>query len=87
MYHVICKGFPSDSAVKNPSTMQETRIQSLGQEDPLKEEMATHSSIPAWKIPWAEEPGRVDPKDLGVRYNWVTEHTHTNVICCIFIEV
>ena len=37
--------------------MQETQVQSLGQEDPLQEEMATHSSILAWKIPWTEEPG------------------------------
>jgi len=37
--------------------MQETQFQSLGQEDPLEEEMATHSSILAWKIPWTEEPG------------------------------
>ena len=36
---------------------QETRVQSLGQEDPLEEEMATHSSSLAWKIPWTEEPG------------------------------
>ena len=37
--------------------MQETQVQSLGQEDPLEEEMATHSNILAWEIPWAEEPG------------------------------
>ena len=37
--------------------MQETRVQFLGQEDPLEEEMAIHSSILAWKIPWTEEPG------------------------------
>ena len=37
--------------------MQETWVQSLGQEDPLKKEMATHSSILAWEIPWTEEPG------------------------------
>ena len=37
--------------------MQEARVQSLGWEDPLEEEMATHSNIPAWKIPWTEEPG------------------------------
>ena len=37
--------------------MQETQVQSLGQEDPLEEEMATHSSILAWKIPWTEESG------------------------------
>ena len=37
---------------------QETQVQSLGQEDPLEQEMATHSSILAWRIPWTEEPGR-----------------------------
>ena len=37
--------------------MQETQVQSLGREDPLEEEMATHSSILAWKIPWTERPG------------------------------
>ena len=39
--------------------MQETWVQSLGQEDPLEKEMATHSSILAWRIPWTEEPGRL----------------------------
>ena len=46
--------------VKNPPATQETRetqVQSLGQEDLLEKEMATHSSILAWKIPWVEEPG------------------------------
>ena len=43
--------------IKNPSAMQETRAQSLGQKDPLKKGMVTHSSIPAWRIPWTEEPG------------------------------
>ena len=43
--------------VKNPHAMQETQIQSLGQEDPLEKEMATHSSILDWEIPWTEEPG------------------------------
>ena len=53
-------GFPGGSVVKNLPAMQEaqeTRVPSLGQEDPLEEEMATHSSIPAWKIPWTEEAG------------------------------
>ena len=45
--------------VKRLSTMQETRVQSLGQEDPLEKEMAIHSSTIAWKIPWTEEPGRL----------------------------
>ena len=43
--------------VKHLSAMQETRVQSLGWENPLEREMATHSSILAWKIPWTEEPG------------------------------
>ena len=43
--------------VKNPPVMQDTWVQSLGQEDPLEKEMTTHSSILAWKIPWTEEPG------------------------------
>ena len=50
-------GSPGDSVVKNPPAMQETQVQSLGQEDSLEKEMATHSSILAWKIPWTEEPG------------------------------
>ena len=43
--------------VKNLPAMQETRVQSLGWEDPLEKEMATHSSTLVWKIPWTEEPG------------------------------
>ena len=45
--------------VKHLPTMEETQVQSLGQEDPLEKEMATHSSTLAWKIPWMEEPGRL----------------------------
>ena len=45
--------------VQNLPTMQETQVRSLGQEDPLEKEMATHSSILAWKISWAEKPGRL----------------------------
>ena len=47
----------SDSPVKNLPAMWETLAQSLGQEDPLEKEMATQSSILAWRIPWTEEPG------------------------------
>ena len=43
--------------------MQETQVWSLGQEDPLEKEMATHPSILAWRIPWTEEPGR--PQSMG----------------------
>ena len=45
--------------VKRLPAMRETRVQSLGWEDPLEKEMAAHSSILAWKIPWTEEPGRL----------------------------
>ena len=45
--------------VKIPPAMQETRVRSLGRDDPLEEEMATHSSILAWRIPWTEKPGRL----------------------------
>ena len=45
--------------VKRLPTMRETRVRSLGQEDPLEKEMATHSSTLAWKIPWTEEHGRL----------------------------
>ena len=53
------KGFPGGSEVKNLTAMQETRIQSLGQEDPLEKGMATHCSILAWRVPRTEEPGRL----------------------------
>ena len=49
--------FLGGQMVKNLPAMQETQVQSLGQEDPLEKGMATHSSILAWRIPWTEEPG------------------------------
>ena len=55
----ISMGFPGDSVAKNPRTMQEMWVWSLGREDPLEKEMATHSSILAWETLWTEEPGRV----------------------------
>ena len=51
--------FPGGSAVKNLPAMRESWVQALGQEDPLEEGMATHSSILAWRIPWTEELGRL----------------------------
>ena len=66
--------------VKNLPAMQETRVQSLGQEDPLKEEMATHSSVLAWEIPWTEEPGGLQPMGLQSRTQLsvrVRVHAHT----------
>ena len=54
------EGFPHSSvSVKNLPAMQEIWVQFLGQENPLEKEMATYSSILAWRIPWKEEPGRL----------------------------
>ena len=58
--HQARRGFPGYSVVKNPPAMQEPqemRVQSLGREDLLEEEMATHSSVLAWEVPRTEEPG------------------------------
>ena len=51
--------FPLAQMVKNLPAMQETCVRSLSQEDPLEKEIGTHSSILAWRIPWIEEPGRL----------------------------
>ena len=50
-------GFHGGSVVKNPPANAGDKVPSLGQEDPLEKEMATHSSILAWEVPWTEEPG------------------------------
>ena len=55
----MAMGFPGGSAVKNPPAVQEMQVQSLGQEDLLGKEMAAHSNILAWEIPWTEEAGRL----------------------------
>ena len=56
--------------VKNLPAVQETQAQSLGREDPLEKEMATHSSVLAWRIPWTEEPGGLQSMELQkVRHN------------------
>ena len=63
--------------VRNPHAMQETGVWSLGQEDPLEEEMATHPSALVWKIPWTEEPGGLWSIGLQrVRHNWAQAHTY-----------
>ena len=62
--------------VKNPPSVREIWIRSLGWEDPLEEGMETHSSILAWTIPWTEEPGKL--QSMGsqrVRYDWTTKHS------------
>ena len=57
--------------VKNLPAMRETKVQSLGQEDPLEKGMAAHSSIPAWRIPWTEEPGGLQSMESQrIEHNW-----------------
>ena len=68
--------------VKNPPAMQETRKTrdwSLGQEDPLQEEMATHSSILTWEIPWSEEPGGLQLKGSQRVGHDQTKHACTSM--------
>ena len=54
--HKLNMGFPGGSVGKESAAMHQTQVRSLGWEDPLKKEMATHSSILAWEIPWTEGP-------------------------------
>ena len=60
--------------VKRLPTMQETWVRSLGREDPLEKEMATHSSSLAWKSPWTEKPGRL--QSMGHKESDMTEQLH-----------
>ena len=67
-------GFPGGSVVKNHPTIQEMWVQSLDWEDPLEEEMATHSSVLSWEIPWTEEPGGLQSMGCQrVRHQLVTK--------------
>ena len=69
----------ASQTVENLPAMQEMRVPSLRQEDPLEEGMTTHSSILAWRIPWTEEPGGV--QSMGsqrVRLTYTHMHTHTH---------
>ena len=68
----ICASLVAQTA-KNLTAMQETPVQSLGQEDPLEKEMATHSNILAWRIPWTEKPGRLQSMGWqSVGHDWAT---------------
>ena len=71
---------------KHLPTMRETWVRSLGQEDPLEKEMATHTSILAWRIPWMEESGGLHSVgSQRVRHDWVTSlhFTYMEVIVCL----
>ena len=86
-YFLLNIGFPSGSVIRIHPPMQETQemwVQFLSWEDPLEKEMATHSSILAWRIPWTEEPEGCSP--WGHRESDATEHTHTHTAdlqCCV----
>ena len=75
--------------VKNLPAMQETQetwVQSLGQEDPLENEMAPHSSILAWKILWTEEPGGLQANvSQRIRHDWETKHVYIYIGMCVYI--
>ena len=75
----MTKGFPRASVAKNQpaNAMQEVGVQSLGQEDPLEKEMATHPGILACEIPWTEEPGRLQSWGFRVGYGLVTKQQQT----------
>ena len=68
-YYSIQLGFPGGSEGKASACDAGHRIQSPGWEDPLEKEMATHSNTLAWKIPWAEEPGRL--QSMGISKSWL----------------
>ena len=69
--------------VKSLPGMRETWVWSLGWEDPLEKEMATHSSTLAWKIPWTEEPGRLQlTGKQRVRHNWATSLSFSCCVAC-----
>ena len=68
--------------VKRLPTIQETRVQSLGWEDLLEKEMATCSSILAWRIPWTEKPG--EPPAMGSESDTTEQLTHTNAVFISF---
>ena len=68
--------------VKRLPTVWETQVQSLGWEDPLEKEMATHSSTHAWKIPWMEKPGGL--QSMGSQRVGSTERLHFHLLSLLF---
>ena len=79
IWYNLYKDFPIAQTVKNLLAMEETRVRSLGQEDPLEKGMPIQSSILAWRIPWTEDPGGL--QSMGsqrVGHDWMT---NTHIIC------
>ena len=74
--------------VKKLPATQETQVRSLGQEDPLEKEIATHSSTPDWKIPSTEEPGRLyGPWGHWVGHDWATNTFTFNMEILLFLQL
>ena len=72
-YFRVLGGFPGGSDGKESASNAVTRVQTLGQEDPMEKEMATFSSILAWRIPWTKEPGRLQSMESQrVGHDWMT---------------
>ena len=71
--NVEIQGSPDGSVVKSPPANAGEKIQSLGWEDPLEKEMAIHSSIPAWEIPWTEEPEGLQSMESQKRHDLATK--------------
>ena len=73
------EGFSNSSMVRKPPAAQESQVRSLGWEDPLEKEMATHSSILAWRIPWREETWRATEEAFSLKWNriarWPNNYT------------
>ena len=80
-------GFPvTTQSVNHPPAMQETQVRFLGWEDPLEKEMATHSSILAWRIPWTEEPGGLLSMGcIELDMTEVTEHANMHSMNILFM--
>ena len=78
-YYIKLRTSLVSQTIKKLPAMWKTQVQSLGQEDPQEKRMATHSSILAWRIPWTEEPGRLQSTDSPkIRYDGTTNS-------CIFL--
>ena len=86
VFALVLQTFLVAQTVKRLHIMQETQVQSLGWEDPLEEEMATRSSILAWRIPWTEEPGRLQSRgSLRVRHKLATKQQQAPICFAILL--
>ena len=81
MVYKLFMAFQVAQWLRIPLPMQEKPVQSLGQEDPLEEEMPTHSSILAWEIPWTEQPGRLQPMESKKRQTGPSDSI-SFLMCC-----